>query len=173
MSPKQYRSLVNYVTFESLYSTWFHKKSSNKAIHALYVASNKIVIKLFRYCSTVSFYGIANALNTLFKRETGQKSAQSTYKASYKSYKERKGEEHQGTVYCSVIARPLGFLNFRVNTTWGGFSKIHFFVLAMLYFQLSVERNQATTLVLILLKIEIEKRAIVKIVVYRDIIGST
>ena len=91
MSPKQYRSFVNYVTFESLYSTWFHKKSSNKAIHALDVTSNKIVIKLFRYCSIVSVYGIANALNTLFKTETGQKSVHSTYKTLiYRSYKKER-----------------------------------------------------------------------------------
>ena len=77
--------IIDNVTFESLYSSLFHKKSSNDTIHTLYVTSNKIVIKLFIYCSILSVYGITNALNELFKRETGEKSVHSRHKVSRKS----------------------------------------------------------------------------------------
>ena len=112
------QSFINIVTFESLYSVWFHKKSSNEAIHALYVTSNKIVIKLFRYCSIMSVNGITNTLNTLFKRETGEKSVQSTYKASRKSYK--KEREEKTSRYKVVLRRYkifFFFSNVQVNTT--------------------------------------------------------
>lgn len=106
----QLQSLINHVTFESLYSIWFHKKSSNEAIHTLYVTGNKIVVKLFRYCSIMSVYGITNALNALFKRETVEKSVYRRYKVLRKSY-QRHGEKHQlkvvldlcKTIFCQTF----------------------------------------------------------------------
>ena len=138
MSPKQ----VNYVTFESLYSTWFHKKSSNKAIHTLYVTSNKIVVKLFRYCSIVSVYGIANALTTLFKRETGQKSVHSTYKKHHINHIKKKGRKTSKYGVAPHSLQDYLFLKPSSKYHKRGFSKIQFFVLATLYFRVLIVSRQ-------------------------------